>query len=166
MGRSGHWCTTAHHWLRSPKNPSSHHVTVTGQQFCMGSAVLKRYATKSIAVRTWSIRQYAQKANSTEMLKQRLQVVWMNYCTFMDVNAGVTGKGGAIRWRTTMYTNPQCRWNSQATFSGNQWYNCTHTKTMYDVCAYKSLPTSAILALGFLKKREKEKWWKILHGQR
>ena len=30
--------TTAQHWLRSAKNPSSHHVTVTGQQFCVGSA--------------------------------------------------------------------------------------------------------------------------------
>ena len=57
-----------------------------------------------------------------------------------------------------MYTNPQCRWNSQATtFYGNQWYTCTHTKTMYDVCAHNSLPTSAILALGLLKKKERKR---------
>ena len=35
---------------------------------------------------------------------------------------------------------------------GNQRYTCTHTKTMYDVCAHNSLPTSAILALGLLEK--------------
>ena len=57
-----------------------------------------------------------------------------------------------------MYTNPQCRWNSQATmFSGNQRYTCTHTKTMYDVCSHSSLLASAILALGLLKKKERKK---------
>ena len=57
-----------------------------------------------------------------------------------------------------MYTNPQCQWNSQATmFFGNQRYTCTHTKTMYDVCAHSSLPTSAILALGLLKKKEERR---------
>ena len=38
---------------------------------------------------------------------------------------------------------------------GNQWYTCTHTKTMYNVCTHNSLPTSAILALGLLKKKER-----------
>ena len=57
-----------------------------------------------------------------------------------------------------MYTNPQCRWNLQATtFSGNQEYTCTHTKTMYDICAHSSLPTSAILVLDLLKKKEERK---------
>ena len=46
--------------------------------------------------------------------------------------------------------------------SGNQRYTCTHTKTMYDVFAHNSLPTSAILALGLLKKKE----WTILRGRR
>ena len=56
-----------------------------------------------------------------------------------------------------MYTNLQCQWSSQATtFSGNQWYTCTHTKTMYDVCVHNSLPALAILALGLLKKKEKD----------
>ena len=41
--------------------------------------------------------------------------------------------------------------------SGNQKYTCTHTKTMYDVFAHSSLPTSASLALGFLKKKERRK---------
>ena len=55
-------------------------------------------------------------------------------------------------------------------FSGNQRYTCTHTKTMYDVCAHSSLPTSAILALGLLKKKEERKmmmnnfaWMAITH---
>ena len=26
-----------------------------------------------------------------------------------DVNVGVTGRWGDIKWRSTMYTNPQCR---------------------------------------------------------
>ena len=57
-----------------------------------------------------------------------------------------------------MYTNPQCRWNLQATmFSGNQWYTCTRTKTIYDICAHNSLPTSAILVLGLLEKKERRK---------
>ena len=73
-----------------------------------------------------------------------------------------------IRWHSTMYTNPQCRWNSQAiTFSGNQWYTCTHTKTMYDVCVHSSLPTSANLVLGLLEKKEERKnnfvWAAITH---
>ena len=42
-------------------------------------------------------------------------------------------------------------------FSGNQRYTCTHTKTMYDVCAHSSLPTSAILVLGLLKKGRRRK---------
>ena len=66
-----------------------------------------------------------------------------------------------------MYTNPQCRWNSQATmFSGNQRYTCTHTKTMYDVCAHSSLPTSAILVLGLLEKKKMMNnftWAAIMH---
>ena len=37
-------------------------------------------------------------------------------------------------------------------FSGNQRYTCTHTNTMYYVVARNSLPTSAISALGLLKK--------------
>ena len=65
-----------------------------------------------------------------------------------------------------MYTNPQCRWNSQATtFYGNQWYTCTRKKTMYDICAHNSLPTSAILALGLLEKKKEKRWWTILRGQ-
>ena len=56
-----------------------------------------------------------------------------------------------------MYTNLRCRWNSQATtFYGNQCYTYTHTKTMYNVCAHNSLPTSAILVLGLLKKKKKK----------
>ena len=42
-------------------------------------------------------------------------------------------------------------------FYGNQWYTCTHAKTMYNVCSHNSLPTSAILALGLLKKEGKRK---------
>ena len=62
-----------------------------------------------------------------------------------------------IKWHSIMYTNPQCQWNSQATmFFGNQRYTCTHTKTTYDVFAHSSLLTSAILALGLLKKNEEE----------
>ena len=57
----------------------------------------------------------------------------------------------------TLASLPQCRRNSQATtFYGNQWYTCTHTKTMYDVCAHSSLPTLAILVLGLLKMKEEE----------
>ena len=40
--------------------------------------------------------------------------------------------------------------------SGNQRYTCTHTKTMYDVCAHSSLPKLAVLMLGLLKKKEKD----------
>ena len=66
---------------------------------------------------------------------------------------------GNIKWRSTMYTNPQCWWNSQATMLyGNQWYTCTHTKTMYDICVHNSLPTSAILALGLLEKKDDEQF--------
>ena len=58
-----------------------------------------------------------------------------------------------------MYTNLQCQWNSQATtFSGNQWYTCTRTKTMYDVCVHSNLPVLAILALGLLKKKDDEQF--------
>ena len=42
----------------------------------------------------------------------------------------------------------------QQHFSGNQRYTYTHTKTMYDNCVHSSLPKSAILALGLLKKKE------------
>ena len=64
-----------------------------------------------------------------------------------------------------MYTNPQCRWNSQATtFYGNQWYTCTHTKTMYDVCAHNSLQTSAILAHRLAGKERRlrlRRWFRV-----
>ena len=40
-------------------------------------------------------------------------------------------------------------------FCGIQWYTCIHTKTIYNVCAHNSLPASAILALGLLKKKRK-----------
>ena len=49
----------------------------------------KRYSTKSIAVRTWSIRQNAQPASSAEKLKHAV-------ARFTNMNVGVTGKGGAI----------------------------------------------------------------------
>ena len=69
-----------------------------------------------------------------------------------------------------MYTNPQCQWNSQAaTFYGNQWYTCTHTETMYDVCAHSRLLTSATLVLDLLEKKEERKmmnnfpWAAITH---
>ena len=41
-------------------------------------------------------------------------------------------------------------------FYSNQWYTCTHTKTIYDICAHNSLPTSAILALGLLEKKDEQ----------
>ena len=91
------------------------------------------------------------------MLNQLVQFQWNKHA--VAINVGVTG---TVEWyKMAFYNvhNPQCRWNSQATtFSGNQRYTCTHTKTMYDVCAHSSLPTSAILALGLLKKKE-ERWW-------
>ena len=64
-----------------------------------------------------------------------------------------------------MHTNLQCQWNSQATtFFGNQWYTCTRTKTMYDVCVHSSLPALAILALGLLKKKERRKKQKMMNN--
>ena len=39
-------------------------------------------------------------------------------------------------------------------FYGDQWYTCTHTKTMYNVYAHNRLPTSAILVLGLLEKKK------------
>ena len=66
------------HWLRS--DPSSHHVTVTDQQFCMCSARAeqssKQYATKSIVVRTWSIRQMFNQLVQQRSLSTRLTLMW------------------------------------------------------------------------------------------
>ena len=114
-----------------------------------------RYSTKSIAVRTWSIRQMVnqqlvqQRSSSTRLQDLR---TWRNW-----------KRCGDIKWRSTMYTIPQCRWNSQAaTLSGNQRYTCTHTKTMYDVCDHSSLPTLAILALGLLKKMMNNFAWAVI----
>ena len=49
-------------------------------------------------------------------------------------------------------------------------YTCTYTKTIYDVFGHMSLPKSAILALGLLKKKEERKkmmnnfvWAVIMH---
>ena len=157
MWRRGHRCTTAQHWRRSAKDPSSHHLTVTCQRFCVGSAGQSSipYSTKSIAIRIWAIRQMFREAEARG-------------CKIYGRECRRNRKGWSnIKWRSTMYTNPQCRWNSQATtFYGNQWYTCTHTKTMYDVCAHSSLPTSAILALGLLKKKEERRWWTIMCGRR
>ena len=41
----------------------------------------------------------------------------------------------------------------------NPRYKYTTTKTMYDVCAHSSLPTSAIIVLGLLKKMMKNFAW-------
>ena len=49
VGR-GHQCKTAQHRLRSAKYPSSHHVTMTGQQFCVGSAKAEHSRTVSGAL--------------------------------------------------------------------------------------------------------------------
>ena len=35
------------------------------------------------------------------------------------------------------------------------------TKTMYNVCAHNSLPTSAILVLGLLKKKKKKEQFRM-----
>ena len=84
---------------RSQKNPSSHHVTITGQQFLwvVQEQSGKRYSTKSIAVGNRSIRQNAQpaKCSSTEELKHAVakkSMVQTNYQGFMDMNVGRIGK--------------------------------------------------------------------------
>ena len=38
------------------------------------------------------------------------------------------------------------------------WYTCIHTKTTYDVFAHSGLPTSIILALGLLEKKDEEQF--------
>ena len=49
-------------------------------------------------------------------------------------------------------------------FHHHWWYTCTHTKTMYDVCAHSNLPTSAILVLGLLEKKDEQfAWAAIMH---
>ena len=93
----------------------------------------------------------------------RLQVIQTKLRTSNDItdviNVGGTEKGGAItRWRFSMYTNPQCRWNSQVrTFSDNRRYKCTTKNTMYDVGDHSSLPTSTSIALGLLEKKEERR---------
>ena len=54
---------------RSQKNPSSHHVTISGQQFYVGSAVQeqsdKRHSRKSIVVRIRSMLNQLSWCSST-----------------------------------------------------------------------------------------------------
>ena len=107
------------------------------------------YSTRSIVVRTWFNHRWFNKEAEACDCK-----IYRRECRRNRK------RWGDIKWRSTMYTNPQCRWNSQATFSGNQWYTCTCTKTMYDVCAHNNLPTSAILVLGL--QEEEERWWTTL----
>ena len=110
-----------------------------------------RNSTKSIVIRTWSIRQILNQQLVQPGAEAHDYKIYWRECRHNQ------NRWGNIKWCSTMYTNPQCQWNSQATtFSGNQRYTCTHTKTMYDVCDHSSLPTLAILALGLLKKKNKD----------
>ena len=64
VGRS-HWCTRQHNTDSSAKNPSSNHVTITGQQFAwvVQEKSSKRYSTYSTVVRTWSLDQQMVRMN-------------------------------------------------------------------------------------------------------
>ena len=73
------------------------------------------------------------------------------------INIGMTRKGRAhkMAFYNVQKSSMSMKLTS-TTFSGNQKYTCTHTKSMYNVFAHKSLPTLAILALGLLEKKEEE----------
>ena len=80
---------------------------------------------------------------------------------FTDVNVGVTGNVG--QYKMAFCNVHKSSMSMKLTSNNVFWQSKVHLHSHKDICAHRSLPTLAILALGLLKMKDDEQF---LRGQR
>ena len=123
----------------------------------MGSARAEQYSTKSTAVRTWSIRQNAQPVQSSS--STWLQMVPANELPYIYRREC---RRNRKRWGNKKMVFYNVHKSSMSMkLASNKAIKDTFAPTQrlcMTFCAHNSLPTSAILALGLLKKKDDEQF--------
>ena len=131
VGRRDHRCTTVQQDL---PNLYSYHISVIDQQFLCEQA--ERYMHGTLQVTSSKNLVNKTKCSTSQFNRETWAHGWKWY-KWITAHYGShecrhsQKRWSDIKWRSTLYTNPQCQWNSQATMlSGNHRKTCTHTQRL------------------------------------